>query len=152
MKIFKKVHCKAYLKKQSDGIMLSCYKDYNEFEFPLSGVAWEEPVKVIAHQNIYQNGEWKDVVLADLSDFEGSTVEKIYRTRVEEEFDGFLVGITQIVTNGRIGTDMDMVPYNIAGDLKELYHLVKYTHKEKVGVVYFKNNARRYVLIDDIEG
>ena len=40
---------------------------------------------------------------------------------------------------------------NMNGDLREVYHLVKYTNKEKVGVVYFKNNARRYVYLDDME-
>ena len=44
-----------------------------------------------------------------------------------------------------------MLPYNMNGDLEEVYHLIKETDKQKVGVVYFKNNARRYVPLDDME-
>ena len=40
----------------------------------------------------------------------------------------------------------------MSGDLGEVFHLTKETDKEKVGVVYFKNNAKRYVLIDDMIG
>lgn len=149
MKIFKKVHCKAYLKKQNDGITLICFGDSGEL---ISGKNnWTYPVKVIANQCSYKNGKWVDKDIADLSSFEGETVDKQYRVRVEEEFDGFLVGITNIVTSGRIGTDTSNYMINMNGDLGEVYHLVKYTNKEKVGVVYFKNNARRYVYLDDME-
>lgn len=148
MKIFKKVHCKAYLKKQNDGISLICFGDNGK---PISGNSWAYPIKVIANQCSYKNGRWVDKDIADLSSFEGETVDKQYRVRVKEEFDGFLVGITSIVTSGRIGTDTSNYIKNMEGDLDEVYHLVKYTNKEKVGVVYFKNNARRYVYLDDME-
>ena len=149
MKIFKKVHCKAYLKKQNDGISLICFGDNGE---PISSQnRWTHPIKVIAHQCYYKNGKWIDRDIADLSSFEGETVDKQYRIRVKEEFDGFLVGITSIVTSGKIGTDTSNYIINMNGDMDEIHHLVKYANKEKVGVVYFKNNARRYVYLDDME-
>ena len=61
-----------------------------------------------------------------------------------------MVGFTRITTTGKIGTDMTMFPYNMNGDLEEVYHLTKETKQERVGVVYFKNNSKRYVLEDDI--
>ena len=152
MRIFQKVHCKAYLKKHHDGICLSPYEDMDFGEMPVQGSSWDHMVKVKATQLLYENGRWETKEIADLSGFEGESVEKQYRIRVEEEFDGFLVGITHIVTTGRIGTDMTMHPYNMNGDLEEVFHLTKETDKEKVGVVYFKNNAKRYVLLNDIRG
>ena len=161
MKIFRKVHCKAYLKKQSDGVRLDCWKKifYNFggkegwSEEPAKGSTWgeDEKIRVLAIKSVYEDGMWKDKQIADLSSFEGETVEKVYRHRVEEEFDGFLVGITNIVVTGRIGTDYDMVPYNMNGDLEGIYHLTKDVDYQKVGVVYFKNNSKRYVLLDDME-
>lgn len=154
MKIFQKVHCKAYLAKHHDGVALVCSEVDKSgcFEMPVQGNSWSKPIKVIATKSEYKNGSWTLTDIADLSSFEGESVEKQYRIRVKEEFDGFLVGITYITTTGRIGTDMTMHPYNMNGDLEEIYHLTKQTNKEKVGVVYFKNNAKRYVLLDDMRG
>lgn len=161
MKIFQRVHCKAYLKKHHDGIRLDCWDgkrfdswDGNDdFMMPSNGSSWDHPIKkVVAMQAWYKDGKWGESEIADLSGFEGESVEKQYRIRVEEEFDGFLVGITYITTTGRIGTDMTMWPCDMDGNLKEVFHLFKATDKEKVGVVYFKNNAKRYVLLDDMRG
>ena len=156
MRIFQKVHCKAYLQKFHDGVYLETKRktqvgSFGYCEEPERGNAWDDPIIVKAIKQEYTSGGYKTHVIADLSAFEGETVQKEYRRRVEEEFDGFLVGVTYIVTKGEIGTDMTMYPYNMNGDLKEVFHLTKNTTKEKVGVVYFKNNAKRYVLISDIE-
>ena len=152
MKIFQRVHCKAYLKKYSDGISLSCVETVGDFGvMPAQGNKWNHMITVKAMKSSYENGSWSETELADLSGFEGGSVDKQYRIRTEEEFDGFLVGITYIVTTGRIGTDMTMYPYNMSGDLEEVFHLFKVTDKEKVGVVYFKNNAKRYVLLEDMD-
>lgn len=102
-------------------------------------------------KNEYTSNGWVTKEIADLSDYEGNTVPKQYRKRVEDEFDGVFVGFTRIIVSGRIGTDTKTLPYNMNGDLKEVYHLIKETDKQKVGVVYFKNNARRYVPLDDME-
>lgn len=150
MKIFQKVHCRAYLKKHQDGIRLDCWDGDDDFKIPANGSSWDHIITVKAMQSWYKNGKWGESEIADLSGFEGEYVDKQYRIRVEEEFDGFLVGITRIVTAGIIGTDTNMMPYNMRGDLEEVYHLFKETNKEKVGVVYFKNNVKRYVLLDDM--
>ena len=42
MKIFQKVHCKAYLEKYSDGVCLECRRD----NVPAEGSSWKEPVIV----------------------------------------------------------------------------------------------------------
>lgn len=156
MKIFQKVHCVAYLKKYSDGVHLECSKVYEDDSFKMEqhvdGNSWSEPIKVIAVKDEYKDGKWTQTEITDLSNFEGESVEKEYRVRVEEEFDGFLVGITHITTNGRIGTDMSYRLYNMDGDMAEVYHLTKETEQKKVGVVYFKNNAKRYVLLADMRG
>ena len=147
MKIFQNVHCKAYLKKYNDGIYLDCW----DGEIPAQGNSWDHTIIVKAMQSWYKDCKWGESEIADLSEFESESVNKQYRIRVEEEFDGFLVGITHIVTTGRIGTDMTMMPCDMNGNLKEVFHLFKVTDKEKVGVVYFKNNAKRYVLLDDMK-
>lgn len=153
MKIFQKVHCNAYLKKYNDGIRLDCWDGNDDFMMPVQGSSWNHPIKkVVAMQTWYKDGKWNESEIADLSGFESESVDKQYRIRVEEEFDGFLVGITYIVTKGRIGTDITMYPCDMDGNLEERYHLFKVTDKEKVGVVYFKNNAKRYVLLDDMKG
>jgi len=148
MRIGDKVHCRAYLRKFSDGVYMTVSKPNGE---PLKGNAWDEMWDVKAYKNEYTSNGWVTKEIADLSDYEGNTVPKQYRKRVEDEFDGVFVGFTRIVVSGRIGTDTKMLPYNMNGDLKEVYHLIKETDKQKVGVVYFKNNARRYVPLDDME-
>ena len=140
MKIFRKVHCKAYLQKCSDGVCLMCEKDNQ----PVGGNSWSEPITVKAYKYNYEKSISEEI--ADLSEFDGGCVNKQYRQRKESEFDGFLVGVTNVVTSGKLGTDSDWNPYH--GDI---FHLTKEKYTEKVGVVYFKNNARRYVLLDDIE-
>lgn len=155
MKIFIPVHCKAYLKKFHDGVHLATWerKGNDSFycDFPAKGNRWNEPIIVKAMKDEYTEDGWKQTEIADLSDFEGNTVSKQYRQRVEEEFDGFLVGFTWIVVSGEIGTDTSTAVYNMNGDLREVYHLTKQTLKEKVAVVYFKNNAKRYVPLYDFE-
>lgn len=140
MKIFRKVHCKAYLEKYSDGVRLFC--EQNNIQTHEN--RWNEQIIVKAMKFDPEKRETEEI--ADLSEFCGETVSKQYRRRIEAEFDGFLVGITHIVTSGKIGTDYNDDPY--CGDY---YHLTKKTKSEKVGVVYFKNNAKRYVLLSDIE-
>jgi len=164
MKVFQKVHCKAYMKKFSDGVRLECVKR-TAYQFagkecfseePAKGSVWDvdDDIRVTAVQDIYENGEWRTEKLADLSEFDGGSVEKRYRKRVEEEFDGFLVGITRVVTTGHIGTDYteQHVHAGEFGNYDAYYHhLFKEPAYEKVGVVYFRNNAKRYVLLDDME-
>lgn len=158
-KIFVKVKCKAYLKKESDGIFLNCTKrTHYEFngkdcynEEPAKGNAWnmDEDIRVVAMQNVYENGRWETRELKDLSEFEGGSVVKTYRHRVEENFTAFVVGYTQIITSADIGTSYSEMHVDCYD--REWIHLTKDSHYTKVAVVYFKNNMRRYVLPEDIE-
>lgn len=146
MKLFKKVHCKAYLKKIKDGVYIQFFNPdgtyYND------RFVYDYNIKAIAYKTkLDENMMNCDEELADLSEFDGSYVEKTYRERVECEFDGFVVGYTKINTKGRIGTDWDSGEY-----VREHgYCWREITEKPKVAVVYFKNNIKRYVLLDDME-
>lgn len=137
MKLFERVHCKAYMAKHSDGIHMEVY---NEDGTPcMRGLDYTKKV--------YARNMDDEDIIADLSEFCGQTVHKVYRKRKEEEFDGFLVGVTQIKCEGEIGTDMDY-----GWDGRGFYHFIKTTtYNPKVGVVYFKNNCKRYVLLEDME-
>ena len=52
MKIFQKVHCRAYLKKYSDGVALRCsvVDKRGCFEMPADGNSWKNPIKVKAKE------------------------------------------------------------------------------------------------------
>lgn len=153
MKIFRKVHCKAYMEKYWDGVALVCSEtDYSGITKVVDKSCWDDNtgVKVIATKNWYEHGGSLEEQIADLSNFEGESVEKSYRRRVEEPFDGFLVGITRVKVTGRIGTDYDDYISGF-GKCDGFWHLFKEVDMVPVGVVYFKNNAKRYVLLDDIE-
>ena len=146
MQLFKKVHCKAYLKKIKDGVYIQFFNPdgtyYND------RFVYDYNIKAIAYKTkLDENMMNCDEELADLSEFDGSYVEKTYRERVECEFDGFVVGYTKINTKGKIGTDWDSGEY-----VREHgYCWREITERPKVAVVYFKNNIKRYVLLDDIE-
>lgn len=146
MKLFKKVHCKAYLKKIKDGVYIQFFNPdgtYYDDRF-----VYDYDIKAIAYRTKFdEKGLNCDEEIADLSEFDGSSVEKIYRTRIEHEFDGFVVGYTKVDTKGRIGTDWDSGEY-----CREHGHCWKeITERSKVAIVYFKNNCKRYVLLDDLE-
>lgn len=140
-KIFRKVHCKAYLQKFSDGVHLECYEIDPESgaEIPTTLSRWsaDTKLKVTAFR-------WEKEIM-DLSNFEADYVVKQYRRRVEEEFDGFLVGVTRITTSAQIGTDYYDDTY------REYHRIFKIAETERVGVVYFKNNMKRYVPLEDIK-
>ena len=146
MKIFKKVHCKAYLKKASDGVHIQMYQPSGEPIYGDSYVPYDVfvlGVKAIAYK---WDAAGNSVELADLSNFEGDTVEKVYRTRVEKEFDGFVVGFTTVDVKGCIGTDWIEDEHRSFG-----YCFKTITSCPHVAVVYFKNNMKRYVLLEDME-
>ena len=142
-KLFVKVRCRAYMKKIKDGV---CIVMYN----PDGTVCTEKDMKsyhgkAVAIKTDYEKME--DVEVADLSEFCGESVEKVYRERAEETFTGVVVGYTTLKCKGRIGTDWNDNPYG--GDFG--YCFKDTTWAPKVAVVYFKNNCKRYVLLDDME-
>lgn len=144
MKLFTKVKCHAYLKRVYDGVFIGFEDKYGT---PIE-------TKTVPHADI-KAFAWRlnpetlmNEKFADLSEWCGQSVEKKYRERIEEEFTGFLVGITRIKISGRIGTDWESDSYY--GE--EFGHCFKVVDDyPKVGVVYFKNNAKRYVLLEDME-
>ena len=144
MKLFQKVKCRAYLKKETDGVHI-VISYLNGQPYGHNSVAHFDVEKVKAEACRFTE-DLETEVIADLSNFEGETVEKIYRKRVEENFAGFIVGFTRVNVKGVIGTDWHEDGYYDHG-----YCFKNITEKPKVAVVYFKNNCKRYVLLDDIE-
>lgn len=134
--IFEKVKCKAYLKAVKDGVYIQLYNS--------DGSLCNTRTVTDINSSAYAYKE--DEVIKDLSSFDGDCVEKVYRKRVEKEFSGFLVGITNVAVKGIIGTDWYESPY-----CTNYGYCFKETKKEKVGVVYFRNNAKRYVPLADME-
>lgn len=146
MKLFDRVHCKGYMKVVKDGVRIQLYNA--DGSFCREKTVRDINSKAIAYKSDYDKwGRPCDSELADLSDFDGQSVEKTYRERVESSFDGVLVGITRVKVKGIIGTDWNVPPFGseFGFCFKEI------TENPKVGVVYFKNNCKRYVLLDDIE-
>lgn len=137
MKLFTKVNCKAYLKDVKDGVYIQLYNS--------DGSLCNASTVTDINSSAYAYKE--DEVIKDLSSFDGDCVEKVYRKRVEKEFTGFLVGITSVAVKGIIGTDWEEPPY--CAPYGYCFKEIKET--EKVGVVYFRNNAKRYVLLADME-
>lgn len=139
-KIFQKVHCKAYMKRIYDGVRIQFFNEDGTYCYDKCVTDYKK--KAIA----YRPKKDFDEEIADLSEFDGSSVLKTYRERTECEFDGFLVGFTRIIATARIGTDWCNPLYG-----EEYGYCFKNVEDfPKVGVVYFKNNAKRYVLEEDI--
>lgn len=141
-KLFTKVKCVAYLKKHNDGVHIELFNPDG------SGCA-EKYVTSYDSQAIairYDAKTGKNIEIADLSDFDGSCVEKVYRKRVEEEFAGVIVGYKSVKVVGLIGTAWRDDDYG--AEHGYCFKEVKYA--PKVAVVYFKNNCKRYVLLDDL--
>ena len=142
-KIFTMVKCRAYLKKVNDTVRIQLYNA--DGTFCDAGYVTEYDAKAIAYKFDPEKNE--EVEIANLSGFCGETVEKKYRERTEEEFEGVIVGYTRIKATGRIGTDWSDNPYE-----QEHGYCFKWIEEyPKVAVVYFKNNCKRYVPIDDLE-
>lgn len=136
-KLFSRVRCHGYLAKESDGRYIIMFKPNGEHES--RRITTDYHTKAIAYEN--------DKEIADLSEFSGQSIEKTYRKMVEQEFEGVLVGYTKVKVKGRIGTDWEAPPYGPEYGFCFKSDLVF----EKVGVVYFKNNCKRYVPIQYME-
>lgn len=143
MELFHQVICKAYLKKAHDGIFIG-FEDAvgnpvmtkTVENADIKAFAWQFNPETNKNEKIKEFEEWC-----------GDSIEKTYRERIEEEFTGFVVGFTRIKIKGRIGTDWEYHPY-----YGEYGHCFKTIDEyPKVAVVYFKNNCKRYVLLEDME-
>lgn len=142
-KIFQKVHCKAYMKRIYDGVRIQFFNPDGTFCYDRAVTDYK--VRAVAYRPSEDSSQEEEI--ADLSEFCGESVLKTYRERTECEFDGFLVGFTRILSTARIGTDWMDEPYG-----REYGFCFKHVEDyPKVGVVYFKNNMKRYVLPEDME-
>ena len=142
--LFTRVRCDAYLKRVKDGVHIIQYNE--DGTFCPDKYQQQQHGKAIAYKCNADKGEEDEI--ADLSEYCGQSVDKIYRQRVEQEFIGFLVGYTRVNVAGIIGTDWHSFPYppdDYGFCFKEI------TERPKVAVVYFKNNCKRYVLPEDME-
>ena len=134
MELFKKYKCKAYMKQGGNGARMETR--------PVDGMPIEEAQVVLG--TYYENGELKT---KDLSECCGETIPKTYYERVEKEFEGFLVGTKKITVSGIIGTDTEQDEY--AGERK--FFFKETINAPMVGIVYFRNNGKRYVMLEDME-
>ena len=145
IKLFSMVRCRGYMRKAHDGIRIQMYDKNDMLCYNLT-----EAVKAVAERwNIHAEEQFEE--LADLSDFCGESVVKTYYDRVDEEFVGCVVGYKKITVTGYIGTDTVYESCGY-GDYQDLRYCFKKPKDEvKVGVVFFKNNCKRYVLEEDME-
>ena len=141
-KLFSMVKCRAYLRQVHDGvcIILLSRKEVEE----LYGVSELKKHPLGMARAMIPEGE------KDLSDFEGEGVEKTYRIRTEKEFRGCVVGYDKVDVKGIIGTDTAEY-YREDGYEEKGYVFKKITEQPEVAIVYYGNNRKRYVLLEDIE-
>lgn len=140
MVIFTKVRCKAYMAEVCDGTHIVIYN--GDGTICDKRVATTYNHKAIAYKFDPNTGKEVEV---DLSDFDGSSVEKTYRKRVECNFKGVLVGFVWLDVKGEIGTDWSSDEYHEYG-----YCFRRITERPKVGLVYYGNNRKRFVLPEDM--
>lgn len=139
IKLFSMVKCHGYMEEAKDGITINLYDE--------NGAPCGAESAVTAVATRWGDGKREREEFADLSEFSGQTVEKTYYKRKEEEFIGCLVGYKRIVATGMIGTGT----YENFGQKDVNCCIKKPKWNPKVGVVYYKNNAKRYVLEEDME-
>lgn len=146
-KLFVKVRCRAYMKKIKDGVYIQGFN--SDGTMIMNGRnRFTITDKLVAYgRGPNWETDFRDVELKDLSSCEGEAVTKRYRERIEEDFTGIVVGYTTLKCEGLIGTDWNDDEYG--GDFG--YCFKQTTYAPKVAVVYFKNNCKRYVLLDDME-
>ena len=147
IKIFYKVKCHAYLKEVNDGVHIEVFKSDGSF-YRDNEV---KPTRFTSNEILMAYGIDPDTKMSrelkDLSSCEGDSVKKVYRRRTKAEFKGVLVGYTPLSCEAEIGTDTGYL--SDGSGYGYCFKLI--TSSPTVGVVYFKNNAKRYVLPEDME-
>lgn len=140
--LFSRVKCRAYLREKKDGIYIEVRDKDGKV---ISPNRVTEPLSAYAVR--YDPWLEKPEIIADLSNWDGESVKKIYRERTEADFTGVVVGFKQIDRSGYIGTDWETPPYG-----REYGHFFKeIDDRPEVAVVYYRNNKKRFVLLDDME-
>lgn len=125
--LFKKVKCSSYLKRVWDGKFIQVYK-----------------------------GELDEAAYCDSNNPDGEIISeccgeleflKTYYKEVQKNFTGFIVGIKDIVVTGYLVADTD---YDHRGcGYLSIYKRPKQI--EKCAIVYYANNRKRYVPLEDIK-
>lgn len=133
--LFQRCRCKAYLKKVRDSAYIHRMEPWEtesgEEEFVLeygNHVVPEDAPMVSPCEGVYD-------------------IEKTYYGRRELEFTGVCVGFKTIKTEGYLGVEYVDPPYG------NPFHRVFKEPKTQVdcAIVYFANNQKRFVPLDDIE-
>ena len=140
MELFSSVKCRAYMKPVHDGVHIQVF-DKNGYPISTGKLDGTQHISGMGYD---ENG--KEIELVDLSSCEGETVHKTYFKRTEYEFTGFFVGWKILTCEADLGTDYYDDSWTSGG-----YIFKQNTYVPKVGVVYFANNAKRYVLPEDME-
>lgn len=134
IRLFRKVKCHGYLVKVRDGVKIELYDANGE---PSTEKHAEKAIATRFDSDTKEREK-----ISDLSDFCGNSVEKVYYKKVDGEFSGFIVGFRTLTITGVLGTD--------TGD-EGRYCFRKPGERMKVGIVYVRNNAKRYVPAEDLE-
>ena len=130
MKLFDKVKCKGFYSKVHDGTFI--YLDTQNLK--------------ASHMN--SNATDTECLVEDDVD----RAEKTYYKHVKQNFCGVIVGFTDLIVIGYLD-----VIYNDAidvgvGILPEQFFVQKNpNHVEKCAIVYYANNKKHYVPLEDIE-
>lgn len=140
--LFSRVKCCAYLREKKDGTYIEVRDKDGKVIYPNRVT---EPLSAYAVR--FDPRLEKLEIIADLSNWDGESVKKIYRERTEADFTGVVVGYKRIDRSGYIGTDWETPPYG-----REYGHFFKeIDDRPEVAVVYFRNNNKRFVLPEDME-
>lgn len=140
--LFSRVKCRAYLREKKDGIYIEVRDKDGNVIYPHRVT---EPLSAYAVR--FDPRLEKLERIADLSNWDGESVKKIYRERTEAKFTGVVVGYIRVDRSGHIGTIWETPPYG-----KEYGHLFKeIDDRPEVAVVYYRNNKKHFVLLDDME-
>ena len=140
--LFSRVKCWAYLREKKDGIYIEVRDKDGKVIYPNRVT---EPLSAYAVR--FDPRLEKLEIIADLSNWDGESVKKIYRERTEADFTGVVVGYIRIDRSGYIGTIWETPPYG--GEYGHLFKEID--DRPEVAVVYYRNNKKRFVLLDDME-
>ena len=129
MKLFDKVKCKGFYSKVHDGTFI--YLDTQNLK--------------ASHMN--SNATDTECLVEDDVD----RAEKTYYKHVKQNFCGVIVGFTDLIVTGYLDViygDIDVG----GGILQEQFFVQKNpNHVEKCAIVYYSNNKKHYVPLEDIE-
>ena len=124
VKLFDKVKCKGFYAKHNDGIYIALDKQNLTADLMKSETTVEEDI---------------------------DRAEKTYYQHRKENFSGVIVGFTDITVQGYLDVIYDDAVDVGIGIIPEKYWIQKNAKQvEKCAIVYYANNKKHYVPLDDI--